>query len=198
MEQTEFLRQLYKECNLSESDVFIMKMGGKNIPIVTRSGIEKIQAAKQIPVVFDPIVITPDFVVIKAIGQLDDVTVETFGEASPDNTKQKYPVAMAEKRALSRVVLKLTGIYKHGYMGEDELDTSEQIDVSLLLRMLETSTFDDEHRAIISIQIQNIETQDEYKAWFDKLNMSQIEHSERPGARMSQTDVKNKLKEQGL
>jgi len=198
MEQIEILRQLYEECNLSESDLFIMKMGGKKITIFTRSGIEKIQAEKNIPVVFDPIVITPEFVVIKAIGQLGDVTVETFGEASPENTKQKYPVAMAEKRALSRVVLKLAGIYKHNCMGEDELDTSEQIDVSLLIRMLESSTFDDEQRPNISIQIQNIETQDEYKAWFDKLNMSQIEHSERPGARMSQTDVKNKLKEQGL
>lgn len=198
MEQTEFLRQLYKECNLSESDVFIMKMGGKNIPIVTRSGIEKIQAAKDIPVVFDPIVVTPEFVVIKAIGQLGDVTVETFGEASPQNTKQKYPVAMAEKRALSRVVLKLTGIYQHGYLGEDELDTSEEIDVSVLLRMLETSTYDDDQRVDASLRIQNIETQDEYKQWFDRLNINQLDHSEQPGRRMSQTDVKNKLKEQGL
>jgi hypothetical protein len=29
---------------------------------------------------------------------------------------------MAEKRALSRVVLKIAGFYKHGVFGEDESD----------------------------------------------------------------------------
>jgi hypothetical protein len=48
--------------------------------------------------------------------------METFGESAPDNTRQKYPVAMAEKRALSRVVLKLSGLYEVGVFGEDESD----------------------------------------------------------------------------
>ena len=33
-----------------------------------------------------------------------------------------YPVAMAEKRAMSRAVLKLTGFYELGHFGEDEAD----------------------------------------------------------------------------
>ena len=37
------------------------------------------------------------------------------------NNTNPYPVAMAEKRALSRVVLKLVGMYELGVMGEDEL-----------------------------------------------------------------------------
>ena len=64
----------------------------------------------------------PEFVVIRAFASKGDVRVETFGEASPSNTKQSYPVAMAEKRALSRAVLKITGFYKFGVFGEDESD----------------------------------------------------------------------------
>jgi len=44
----------------------------------------------------------------------------TFGEASPKNCRQSYVLAMAEKRAMSRIVLKLTGFYALGVFGQDE------------------------------------------------------------------------------
>ena len=40
--------------------------------------------------------------------------------ATSDNCMSKHLVEMAEKRALSRAVLKLTNLYKHGVFGEDE------------------------------------------------------------------------------
>lgn len=46
--------------------------------------------------------------------------VETFGSATKDNCISKHLVEMAEKRALSRAVLKLTNLYEHGVFGEDE------------------------------------------------------------------------------
>ena len=58
--------------------------------------------------------------VIKAIAKMGNVVMESYGEASSKNTKQAYPVAMAEKRSLSRVVLKITGFYKYNVMGQDE------------------------------------------------------------------------------
>ena len=36
---------------------------------------------------------------------------------------KKFPVAMAEKRAMSRAVLKLTGFYELGVFGEDESES---------------------------------------------------------------------------
>ena len=48
----------------------------------------------------------------------------SFGEASDKNLMgggKKFPVAMAEKRAMSRVVLKLTGFYEQGVFGQDEI-----------------------------------------------------------------------------
>ena len=41
---------------------------------------------------------------------------------TPKNNKNAYPVAMAEKRAMSRIVLKLAGFYENGFFGEDESD----------------------------------------------------------------------------
>lgn len=54
-------------------------------------------------------------------GQMGDRFAWSIGEASPKNNKNAYPWAMAEKRAVDRVVLKLLGI--HGLLySEEEAD----------------------------------------------------------------------------
>ena len=106
-----------------------MKFGGRGMTIITRSGIEKIQFHNNIEVkYYVESIVPPDFVVMKAIARKGDVVMESFGEASANNTKQSYPVAMAEKRALSRVVLKIAGFYKYGVFGEDESDDFKRMD----------------------------------------------------------------------
>ena len=47
---------------------------------------------------------------------------ESFGAASPKNCRNSYTVAMAEKRALSRVVLKSADLYEYGIKGQDEME----------------------------------------------------------------------------
>lgn len=48
----------------------------------------------------------------------------SYGEASSKNSKNKFPLAMAEKRAKDRVILKLIGL--HGYIySDDELEDTE-------------------------------------------------------------------------
>ncbi len=58
-------------------------------------------------------------------GKLEEDTkiVETYGESSTKNCRNSYPVAMAEKRALSRVILKLADLYELGVYGEDEVES---------------------------------------------------------------------------
>ena len=51
--------------------------------------------------------------------------VITYGESSPKNTKNQYPYAMAEKRAIDRATFKLIGIHGSVY-SEDELDLPEE------------------------------------------------------------------------
>ena len=137
MTKDEKLKALYDENGLEKEDIFILEMSGKKIPIITRTGIEKIQAKKEIYVTYE--IVYHDhkngFAIIKARGEVKVynsdglfkvLMIETFGEVSPENNKQKYPIAMAEKRALSRVVLKLAGLYEMGVFGEMEAEEFKQ------------------------------------------------------------------------
>mgnify|MGYP003133571301 FL=1 len=121
--KNDMLRELFVSNGLVKGeDTHELKFGGRGMTIITRTGIEKIQANNNITVKYDVEAMSPDFVVIRATAQKGTTIIETFGEASPGNTKQAYPVAMAEKRALSRAVLKVAGFYKHSVFGEDESD----------------------------------------------------------------------------
>ncbi len=123
-----FLNDLVKENDLIvKEDIFNLERGGKNIPIITRTGIEKIQYANEIKVSFELMSIPPqkDFAVVKAVATKGDTTIETFasalfGKGREGNVTTLYVVEMAEKRALSRAVLKLSGAYKYGVYGQDE------------------------------------------------------------------------------
>lgn len=58
-------------------------------------------------------------------GRMGDHTEYSFGEAAPKNNKNAYPIAMAEKRAKDRVILKL--LSAHGTLySEDEADDFKQ------------------------------------------------------------------------
>ena len=125
MLRSEFMNKLVKDNNLyREEDLFEFKRGSKSIRIIKRQGIEKIQYNNDIHVRFEWIRMEKDYAVVKAIGKKGDLIVESFGESTSENTKQQPPYhsAMAEKRGLSRVVLKIVGAYKFGIMGEDESD----------------------------------------------------------------------------
>ena len=127
----DFLNELVQTNQLNvDEDVFRKAIRGKDMAFIKRSGIEKIQFTNDIRVHYEVIVMQPDYVVIKAIATKADMVVESFGEATPENTNQKPPYysAMAEKRALARVVLKICGAYKHGVYGEDEADDFKQLD----------------------------------------------------------------------
>ena len=119
--QREHLNGLFVENGLTKDDVFL----SSQFAIITRTGIEKIQANHDVRVTFEVVSDNPGFVVIKAKAtkQIDGrvFEVETYGEASPQNNRTKYPFAMAEKRALARAVLKIVGLYAHaGVISEDE------------------------------------------------------------------------------
>ena len=122
--RNEILRDLFVENGLVKDEDTYNLPYGKGLTIITRTGIEKIQYNNNIQVRFEVVAMQPDFVVIKAIATKGDVVVESFGESTPKNTKQNPPYhsAMAEKRGLSRVILKITGFYKYSVMGEDESD----------------------------------------------------------------------------
>jgi hypothetical protein len=120
--KTELLRELFIANGLDkDEDTWELPMG-KRPTIITRTGIEKIQFHNNIKVTYILESANPEFLIVKAIAKKGDEYMESYGEASKANTKQTYPVAMAEKRALSRVILKIVGLYKYGVFGEEEAD----------------------------------------------------------------------------
>ena len=125
--RTEALRRLYKENGLTAEDVFKDPRG---FVIITRTGIDKISAKNGITIGYEVVTMDVDksTCVLKAAATMkvgNEVrNVMSFGEASPANLNgggKKFPVSMAEKRAMSRVVLKLTGFYEQGVFGQDEI-----------------------------------------------------------------------------
>ena len=119
------LVELYKLYDLQSSDVF----KHQNFVIITRSGIEKIQAIEQISINYEVIRCEPNFAVFKAIAVKEDKEIQTFGSAlkgdtfKDGNCNSWYVAEVAEKRALSRAILKFTGFYSLGVFGEDESDS---------------------------------------------------------------------------
>ena len=119
-DQKTFLRDMAETYGLTKDDFFTQKSQGW--VIIKRTGIDKIQGKSKILVRFELLHYSEEGCVVKAIGSHNEMTVESCGEANKDNNKNSYPVAMAEKRALSRVVLKLVGAYAQGIYSEDESD----------------------------------------------------------------------------
>lgn len=124
------LAVLYKKYELTKDDIY----QHKHYLIVTRQGIDKIQAKENIFIAYDVVTCQPDFVAVKASATKGEARIETFGSAKYGgkeqneagkwveigNTTTWYVMEMAEKRAMSRAVLKLTGFYELGVFGEDE------------------------------------------------------------------------------
>ena len=124
----ETLKRLFLDNGLVKEDVYKDKRG---FVIITRTGIDKIVSKQNIQVAYEVIKLDKDMVVIKAMasmktghGETDVRNMMSFGEASDNNLMgggKKFPVAMAEKRAMSRVVLKIAGFYEQGVFGQDEI-----------------------------------------------------------------------------
>jgi len=120
----EKVKEKYIKYGLEEQDVFTHQ----HYLIITRSGIEKIQAIENINVSYQPVRSEKDFASVHCFANFvgDEKIIQTFGSAlkgktyKDGNTNSWYVMEMAEKRAFSRAVLKLTGMYELGCMGIDE------------------------------------------------------------------------------
>ena len=121
----ERLAILYKKYSLEADDFF----KHQHYTIITRAGIDKIQGIEGIKINYEVVKCEPNYAVFKATANHNEITLETFGSAlkgkgyQDGNTNSWYVAEMAEKRAMSRAILKLTGVYELGAFGEDESET---------------------------------------------------------------------------
>ena len=78
--------------------------------------IEEIGASAGVQVIkYETIKADESTAIVKCHARLGKVDQFSYGECSPRNSKNAYPVAMAEKRAFDRCVLKLVGLHGHVY-----------------------------------------------------------------------------------
>lgn len=109
-----------KNPDSKDNDVFVHR----HYKIITRAGIQKIEKALDIKCVFTPIAVGENFCYLSVVGTLPNGrSYQTLASASDGTHKgSPYWPEMAEKRARSRVVLTLAGLYEQGVFGEDEAD----------------------------------------------------------------------------
>lgn len=135
----EQLKTLY---DLEDTDFWELRRGGRTQTIITHSACEKI--AKQSGIVIDQ----PQWLSLGDNGiwavqvtgwrVLEPQTkVWTTGESSPENCKTQYPVAMAEKRAKDRLILKIVNVSEANVMSEIEMDDLERPETNNKLESLQ-------------------------------------------------------------
>ena len=144
---TKTIKELYKKYGLESEDIF----PHKHFTIITRQGIEKIEAKANIKLDLQTEVVSPTYCAMKCTASIDgQEPVVMYASALNDpklkmkNCQSTYLLEMAQKRSTSRAVLKLCGFYTLGHFGESESDefkravpTDTQIDGLEIKRIIE-------------------------------------------------------------
>ena len=116
-EEKAFMNGLFNTYGLSIDDIF----RHQHFVIIKRQGIEKIMAKSGITVEYTVEGCDAKYAAVKAeASNLSGQSITTFGSACPDNCRSPYYLEMAEKRAKSRAVLMLCGLYANGVYSEVE------------------------------------------------------------------------------
>jgi len=144
---TKTIKELYKKYGLESEDIF----PHRHFTIITRQGIEKIEAKAKIKLNLQTEVVSPTYCAMKCTASIDgQEPVVMYASALNDpklkmkNCQSTYLLEMSQKRAISRAVLKLCGFYTLGHFGEDEAEdfkkatpTDTQIDGLEIKRIIE-------------------------------------------------------------
>jgi len=138
------IEQLKQWYNLQPEDFWQLRRGGKTITIITHNACEKIAEMVNI-VIQEPQWLSRGKNGVWAVQVMGwkrlqpEHKIWTTGESSPDNCKTDYPVAIAEKRAKDRLILKLVNASEYGVLSESEMEGLEhsETDKLDLLRELE-------------------------------------------------------------
>ena len=80
--KTERLKELYLKYGLSKDDVF----KHQHYIIITRSGVDKIQAAEKIDISYEVVECQTNFCVVKATASVGETKIQTFGSALKGST----------------------------------------------------------------------------------------------------------------
>ena len=115
------MKELAKKYNLTESDYWQESRSKKWI--ITHDAVERIAKIENI-IINPPQIVNSekDMVRLIVVAKKGDVVMWADGEADTKNCKNLYLFAMASKRAIDRVVLKLISAYEYGVYSDVEAD----------------------------------------------------------------------------
>jgi hypothetical protein len=122
---TKTIKELYEKYGLESEDIF----PHKHFTIITRQGIEKIEAKAKIKLHLEDKAVSPTYCAMKCTASIDgQEPVVMYASAINDsrlkmkNCQSTYLLEMSQKRAISRAVSNKIGIYTLGHFGEDEAE----------------------------------------------------------------------------
>lgn len=131
--KAETLNAIFKKYELSydpsnpeskDNDVY----AHKHYKIITRSGIQKIEARTGIKCQITLTASGDNFANVTGLGTSPEgKTYTTLASANEATCKNGYYVEMAEKRCRSRLILTLVGLYEQGVFGQDEFENGENV-----------------------------------------------------------------------
>ena len=126
------IRELADRYELQQSDFWEMKRSGRSIWIVTHDACERIGHKEEVKILSPEWLAKGEGPTHRWALQLrgykgetrprEDEMLWTTGEADDKNCKSGYPIAIAEKRAKDRLILKLINAYEDGIYSEVESD----------------------------------------------------------------------------
>ena len=116
------IKELSKKYNLTKEDYWLEPRSKKWI--VTHDTCEKIASVENI-IIQPPQIINSekDLVRMIVVAKKGDKVMWADGEADSSNCKNNYKFAMASKRAIDRVILKLINAYEWGIYSDVEADS---------------------------------------------------------------------------
>tara|TARA_R100000808_G_C2058007_1_gene90677 strand:+ start:74 stop:631 length:558 start_codon:yes stop_codon:yes gene_type:complete len=116
------IKELSKKYNLTKEDYWLEPRSKKWI--ITHDTCEKIASVENI-IIQPPQIINSekDLVRMIVVAKKGDKVMWADGEADSSNCKNNYKFAMASKRAIDRVILKLINAYEWGIYSDVEADS---------------------------------------------------------------------------
>ena len=167
-------QEAFNKYALTDSDYW--ECHGK--PVILHSGCEKVaikEGIKSLNLEMIEIDSEKRLVVIKCCGSHGERNEVSFGEANPKNTNSAYPVAMAEKRAKDRVILKLVGMGGLVYSESDVIKKDGQWEFADEVNSFETTT--EEQLAEAIAEVKNLNKKDKITNLTPKERLDKIHDS---------------------
>tara|TARA_R100001086_G_scaffold61997_2_gene28752 strand:- start:358 stop:948 length:591 start_codon:yes stop_codon:yes gene_type:complete len=174
MNRQQAWQKIKKLCpTIEESDKLAWQLKQNKQWIISNHAVQKIAAYNNIFVTFSEPQEIMGNIYIKATAKnaKTGLQIESFGETSSKNTHNAYPIAMAEKRAHDRVVLKCVDVYSDFYSDVEAEEFNNQPS-----KNYKQHSADNQYDGFM-LEIQMIETQEDFDSKWEDLR-NRIKESE--------------------